>query len=47
LGPHSKIATQAVFYAEVKYGAKISIGCMRGHAANNALQIWIIFFPVI
>jgi electron transfer flavoprotein beta subunit len=39
LGPHSKIAAQAAFYAKVKYGAKISIGTMSGHAANNALQI--------
>ena len=39
LGPHSKIATQAAFYAKVKYGAKISVGSMSGHAANNALQI--------
>lgn len=39
LGPHSKIAAQAAFYAKVKYGAKISVGTMSGHAANNALQI--------
>jgi electron transfer flavoprotein beta subunit len=25
LGPHSKIAAQAAFYAKVKYGAKISV----------------------
>lgn len=39
LGPHSKIAAEAAFYAKVKYGAKISIGTMSGHAANNALKI--------
>jgi len=39
LGPHSKIAAQAAFYAKVKYGGKISIGNMSGHAANNALLI--------
>jgi len=39
LGPHSKIAAQAAFYAKVKYGARISIGTMSGHAATNALQL--------
>ena len=39
LGPHSKIAAQAAFYAKVKYGAKISIGTMSGHIANSALQM--------
>jgi electron transfer flavoprotein beta subunit len=39
LGPHSKIAAQAAFYAKVKYGAKISVASMSGHVANTALQM--------
>ena len=39
LGPHSKIAAQAAFYAKVKYGARVSIGTMSGHAATNALKL--------
>lgn len=39
LGPHSKIAAQAAFYAKVKYGAKISVASMSGHVANTALQL--------
>lgn len=39
LGPHSKIAAHAAFYAKVKYGAKVSVGTMSGHIANDALPI--------
>ena len=39
LGPHSKIAAQAAFYGKVKYGAKVCVGTMSGHIANDALPI--------
>ena len=38
LGPHSAIASNAAFYAKVKYGARIAIGTMGPPIAESALQ---------
>lgn len=38
LGPHSAVATNAAFYAKVKYGANISIATMGPPIADIALQ---------
>jgi electron transfer flavoprotein beta subunit len=38
LGPHSAIASNAAFYAKVKYGAHIAVGTMGPPIAESALQ---------
>jgi electron transfer flavoprotein beta subunit len=38
LGPHSAIASNAAFYAKVKYGARIAVGTMGPPIAESALQ---------
>src|ERR671919_3061174 len=38
LGPHSAIASNAAFYAKVKYGACIAVGTMGPPIAESALQ---------
>ena len=38
LGPHSAIASNAAFYAKVKYGARIAVGTMGHPIAESALQ---------
>ena len=38
LGPHSAIASDAAFYAKVKYGARIAVGTMGPPIAESALQ---------
>jgi electron transfer flavoprotein beta subunit len=38
LGPHSAIASNAAFYAKVKYGAHIAVGTMGPPIAEGALQ---------
>jgi electron transfer flavoprotein beta subunit len=38
LGPHSAIASNAAFYAKVKYGARIAVGTMGPSIAESALQ---------
>ena len=38
LGPHSAIASDAAFYAKVKYGARVAVGTMGPPIAESALQ---------
>ena len=38
LGPHSAIASNAAFYAKVKYGARVAVGTMGPPIAESALQ---------
>jgi electron transfer flavoprotein beta subunit len=38
LGPHSAIASNAAFYAKVRYGARVGIGTMGPPMADTALQ---------
>ena len=38
LGPHSAIASNAAFYAKVKYGARVAVGTMGPPVAESALQ---------
>jgi electron transfer flavoprotein beta subunit len=38
LGPHSAIASNAAFYAKVKYGARVAVGTMGPPIAEIALQ---------
>jgi electron transfer flavoprotein beta subunit len=38
LGPHSAIASNAAFYAKVKYGARVAVGTMGPSIAESALQ---------
>ena len=38
LGPHSAIASNAAFYAKVKYGAHVAVGTMGPPIAESALQ---------
>ena len=38
LGPHSAIASNAAFYAKVKYGARVAVGTMGPPIAETALQ---------
>jgi electron transfer flavoprotein beta subunit len=38
LGPHSAIASDAAFYAKVRYGARVAVGTMGPPIAESALQ---------
>jgi electron transfer flavoprotein beta subunit len=38
LGPHSAIASNAAFYAKVRYGARVAVGTMGPPIAESALQ---------
>jgi electron transfer flavoprotein beta subunit len=38
LGPHSAIASNAAFYAKVKYGARVAVGTMGPPIAESAIQ---------